>query len=292
MVLEDWSHNKLPGDWHTHNQLCHHAVGTIDDYVKNAIENNLNTIGVSDHFPFEFLKYIDRIPYEDYAITLNEVDAYLATAENLREKHGDKIIIRIGFEIDFFKNQEYSLNKHLNKVKNKLDYILGSIHILNFKNGKGAWGFDDSRFRKDYKHYGADRVFLQYYKTLQKMLSSPDFDFDIVSHFDLPKKFNDIPVNKEKIHNEVMKALEIIKKKGFVMEINTGGLRKKCKEQYPSEKIIREMYDMDISILLGSDAHDPKDIAWEFKSTLQTLKVIGYNQLVHFNKRSKSYIEI
>jgi len=292
MALEDWYQNKLPGDWHTHNQLCHHAVGTIEDYVKSAIERNLNTIGVSDHFPFEFLKNIDRIPIQDYAITLNEVDTYLATTENLRKKYMDKIKIRIGFEIDFFKNQEYSLNQHLNKVKNKLDYILGSIHVLNFKNGKGAWGFDDSRFRKDYKHYGADRVFINYYKTIQKMLSSTDFDFDIVSHFDLPKKFNDFPLDEENVNNEAIKALEIIKKKGFVMEINTGGLRKKCKEQYPSEKIIREMYDMDIPVLLGSDAHDPRDIAWQFKTTIEMLKEIGYNQLVHFNKRSKFYMEI
>ena len=292
MALEDWHHNQLPGDWHTHNQLCHHAVGTIEDYVKSAIESKLSTIGLSDHFPFEFLKNIERIPYEDYAITLNEVNTYLTTTENLKEKYKDEITIRIGFEIDFFKNQEYSLNKHLDKVKNKLDYILGSIHILNFKNGKGAWGFDDSRFRNDYNYYGADMVFLHYYKTLQKMLNSPDFDFDIVGHFDLPKKFNDIPLNKEKVHNEEMKALEIIKKNDFVVEINTGGLRKQCKEQYPSEKIIREMYDMDISILLGSDAHNPKDIAWQFKNTTQMLKNIGYNQLVHFNKRAKSYIEI
>jgi len=292
MALEDWHHKKLSGDWHTHNQLCHHAVGTIEDYVKKAIDLNLRTIGISDHFPYEFLKNIERIPYEEYAITLEEVETYLSTTESLKTKYKDNINIRIGFEIDFFKNQEYSLNTHLEKVKDRLDYILGSIHILNFNNSKGAWGFDDSRFRKDYLYYGADKVFLFYYKTLQKMVISQDFDFDILAHFDLPKKFNDIPMDKENLNNEAMKVLELIKKKSIVMEINTGGLRKKCKEQYPSEKIIKEMYNRDISIILGSDAHNPDEVAWEFEMTIEMLKKIGYNQLVHFNKRKKSYIEI
>lgn len=279
-------------DWHTHNQLCHHAVGSIEDYIKKGIEIQLKTIGISDHFPFEFLKNIERIPFREYAITLSEIENYLSTTEMLREKYQEDIIVRIGFEIDYFKNQESSLNNHLDPIKNRLDFILGSIHILNFFDGRGAWGFDDSRFMEDYQFYGPDQVYKYYYKAVQKMLNTHDFDFDIVAHFDLPKKFNNIPKNKEMIHNEALKSLELIKKKEKVMEINTGGLRKDCKEQYPSEEIIKEMYSLDINLLLGSDCHNPNEIAWEFQSTISMLKKIGYNQIAHFNKRKLEFIDI
>jgi histidinol-phosphatase (PHP family) len=279
-------------DYHTHSELCHHAVGTIEDYVNKAIELNLKTIGICDHFPYEFLKNIERIPYTEYAITVDEIDYYLTTGENLREKYKNQINLRIGFEVDFFENQETALNNHLNKVKSRLDYILGSVHILDFQDDKGAWGFDDNRFRKDYEYYGADKVYTQYFKTLRKMLNSEQFDLDIVGHFDLPKKFNDLPGDKELIFNEAMKTLELIKKKGKVMEINTGGLRKDVKEQYPSEEIINQMLDLDIQILLGSDAHKPNQIAWEFNSIIQMLKKVGYAQVVHFKKKNKTLIEI
>ena len=49
-------------DWHTHSALCHHAVGSIEDYIRKAIELELTTIGLCDHFPFEYLKNIERIP--------------------------------------------------------------------------------------------------------------------------------------------------------------------------------------------------------------------------------------
>jgi len=283
MVLEDW---------HTHNELCHHAIGSIEEYVKKAIELKLSTIGISDHFPFEFLNNIERIPYDGYAITLSEIENYLLTTEELKQKYSESITVRIGFEIDFLKNQEPTLNNYLTPIKNRLDFILGSIHILNFFDGRGAWGFDDSRFKEDYQFYGPDQVYKYYYKAIQKMLNTRDFDFDIVAHFDLPKKFNDIPNNKEMIHNEALKSLELIKKKGKVMEINTGGLRKDCKEIYPSKEIIKEMHSLDIPILLGSDAHNPNDIAWEFQSTISMLKKIGYNQTAHFNNRKLKFIEM
>ncbi len=279
-------------DWHTHSELCRHATGTIEDYVKKAIELNLATIGTCDHFPYEFLKNIDRIPYGEYAITIDEIQDYLATAESLRQKYKDKINIRIGFEVDFFENQESALNNHLNKVKSRLDYILGSVHILDFQDGKGAWGFDDSRFKEDYEYYGADKVYTQYFKTLRNMLNSEQFDFDIVGHFDLPKKFNDFPNDKELLLNEAMKTLELIKHKGVVIEINTGGLRKDVKEQYPSDEILSHMVDLDIQILLGSDAHKPNQVAWEFNSIIKMLKNIGYTQLTHLERRKKTFIEI
>ncbi|MHA2393726.1 MAG: histidinol-phosphatase HisJ [Promethearchaeota archaeon] len=279
-------------DYHTHNASCRHASGSIEEYVKTAIKFKLRTIGISDHFPYEFLEDIERIPYEEYAIKLPEIEKYLTTSEELKEKHKEDIIVRIGFEIDYFKNQEQALNTHLTPIKKRLDFILGSIHILNFFNGKGAWGFDDSRFREDYKYYGADTVYMLYYQSLQKMANSEKFDFDIIAHFDLPKKFNDIPTDKEAVYNEMMKTLELIKKRDISMEINTGGLRKDCKEQYPSQKIIKEMYSLDIPVLLGSDAHKPEVIAWKFGKIIKMLKKIGYNKLAHFKSRKRSFIEI
>ena len=89
-----------------------------------------------------------------------------------------------------------------------------------------------------------------------------------------------------------MKALELIKARDKSIEVNTGGLRKPCKEQYPSKKIIKEMYLLDIPILLGSDAHKPQDIGYNFKKILKIIKKIGYNHLAHYDERKRNFIEI
>ncbi|MFX1297608.1 MAG: histidinol-phosphatase HisJ [Promethearchaeota archaeon] len=286
MVLEDW---------HTHNELCRHAEGTIEDYIKEAIKRKLSTIGISDHFPYEYLENtftsIKEVPYQEYAMRLSEVDSYLGSIEKLKLKYKNDIQIRTAFEIDYFRSHEVDLEKEFYSRVNKLDYILGSVHMLHGKSK--LFAFDDIRFLNMYKEYESiDIIYLEYYHKLQHMINSDKFDFDILSHFDLPKKYNKKAINKELVMNEAIKTLELAKKADLTIEINTGGLRKDCKEQYPSFEIIEKIYELDIPILLGSDAHHPEDLAYKFKKMIKLLGEVGYNQLAHFNKRKRTFIEI
>jgi histidinol-phosphatase (PHP family) len=72
-------------DWHTHNVGCKHATGTIEEYIRAAIEFKLQTIGISDHFPYELLEDIERIPYGEYAIKVPEIEKYLKTTEIIKK---------------------------------------------------------------------------------------------------------------------------------------------------------------------------------------------------------------
>jgi len=281
-------------DWHTHNSLCKHAVGTIEDYVKKAIELDLNVIGISDHFPYEYLSSeipsLKDIPYEGYAMPTNNLETYILQLDNLKEKYVNQIHIRTAFEIDFFKHQDHLLNKYLKNYLNKLDYILGSVHVLFGK--AGVFAFDDGRFLNKYKEYdGNDEIYIEYYDSLQVMIKSPTFELDIVTHFDLPKKFDKRIEDEDMIMGKVIETLELVKKHDLTIEINTSGLRKKVKEQYPHIDIIKKIYELGIPILLGSDAHKPEDVAYEFKSIAKMLKNIGFNQLAHFEKRKRSSVD-
>jgi len=281
-------------DWHTHNSLCKHAVGTIEDYIKNAIELDLNVIGISDHFPYEYLSSeipsLKDIPYESYAMPINNLEAYILQLDNLKEKYMNQIHVRSAFEIDFFKHQDHVLNKYLRNYLAKLDYILGSVHVLFGK--AGIFAFDDGRFLNKYKEYDVnDEIYIEYYDSLQVMIGSPTFELDIVTHFDLPKKFDKSIEDKDMVMGKVIETLELVKKHDLTVEINTSGLRKKVKEQYPHIDIIKKIYELDIPILLGSDAHKPEDVAYEFKSITKMLKNIGFNQLAHFKERKRSYID-
>ena len=281
-------------DWHTHNSLCKHAVGTIEDYVKKAIELNLNVIGVSDHFPYEYLSSeipsLEDIPYEGYAMPTNNLESYILQLDELKEKYMNQIHIRTAFEIDFFKHQDHILNKYLKGYLNKLDYILGSVHVLFGK--AGVFAFDDGRFLNKYKEYdGNDEIYMEYYDSLQVMINSPTFELDIVTHFDLPKKFDKRIEDKDMIMGKVNETLELVKKHDLTIEINTSGLRKKVKEQYPHIDIIKKIFELGIPILLGSDAHKPEDVAYEFKNIAKMLKNIGFNQFAHFEKRKRSFVD-
>jgi len=275
--------------------MCHHAVGSIEDYIKHAIDKKLDLIGISDHFPYEYLKsssiLIEEVPYQEYAMSLNEVDLYLSTIQNLKEIYKNKIQLRVAFEVDYFKSQESFLNLQIKNRLNNLDYILGSAHILHGKSK--LFAVDDRRFLNMYKEFDSiDNIYLEYYHKLQDMINSEEFDFDIVSHFDLPKKYKKRAIDKELVMNEAIKTLELVKRRDLTIEINTGGLRKEIKEQYPSFEIIEKMYELDIPILLGSDAHHPNELGYKFNKMIKLVSKIGYTKLAHFYKRKKTFIEI
>lgn len=272
-------------DYHTHNQLCRHAVGSLEDYVKAAIKIGLGEIGFCDHFPMYYLP--ENIPIEKYAMIMDEFPEYINEAERLKDKYNEQISVKLGIEVDYMERQEEEISNVLKKFSEKLDFVFGTSHVLMSR--FGAWCFDDPYFIENYKIYGIDAIYEQYYDKLYHLVESNLFD--VVAHFDLPKKFKKFPKNHDRIFEKVIKVLESIKRKDMVIEINTSGFRKDVKEQYPSWEIIREMHNLDIPILLGSDAHLLTEVGYMFKEVLSKLKKIGFNQLVRFTKRKKEYID-
>ena len=59
-------------NYHTHTYRCKHAGGTEEDYIKAAIENDFDIIGISDHAPFPDYDFGYRMDY-------CELDEYINT---------------------------------------------------------------------------------------------------------------------------------------------------------------------------------------------------------------------
>ena len=106
-------------DYHSHNKRCGHALGEIEDYIKIAIDKNLQEIGISDHFPLRAI--IDDPQLNDIiknaSMEVREFPNYIDEIKNLREKYKNKIKIRISTEINFatpgraLTRQKKSLNR-------------------------------------------------------------------------------------------------------------------------------------------------------------------------------------
>jgi histidinol-phosphatase (PHP family) len=109
--------------------------------------------------------------------------------------------------------------------------------------------------------------------------------FDFLAHPDLVKKFGYKPEGDLK--RFYLKALDTIADCGQAIEINTAGLRKDCKEQYPSRTFLEEAHRRDIPILINSDAHAPQEVGHAFDQAIQLAWDIGYRQLLRFEKRQR-----
>ena len=254
-------------DLHNHTTRCNHAKGSMESYIERAIELGIDIYGFSEHAPMDF--------DEQYRLKFEEMPNYVSDVLTLKEKYKDDIKILLGYEVDYLKG-------HMDKrvINADVDYMIGSIHFL------GEWGFDNPEFINEYKNKNIDNIWQEYFNNVEAMAKMGQFD--IVGHLDLIKIFNFIP--KKDIRLIANKALKAIKNSGMVIELNTAGLRKPCKEIYPSPLLLEMAYELDIPITFSSDAHAIGQVGYKYDEATTLAKNIGYRQAVTFNQREKEMI--
>lgn len=259
-------------DLHNHTTLCHHASGSMDEYITKAIDLGIDIYGFSCHSPMDF--------DPNYRMSLEELPLYCQMIEKIQNKYKDKIEILLGLEVDFIDTREDLLKKEI--FQYPFDYLIGSVHFL------GDWGFDNPEFMGEYAKRNMQECWEKYLHSITKMAKSGLFQ--IVGHFDLLKVFGHSPTQKS--YQYIQKTLETIKDYQMILEVNASGLRKPIQEQYPSIEILTMAKKIGVEITFGSDSHSIEQVGFGYEKCLKIAKDIGYSQAVYFKDKVPYYIAI
>ena len=81
-------------DYHVHTSLCNHAEGSMEAYIRKAVEIGLTDICFLDHLTM-------RPAETSHSMALSEVPFYFQALQRLKQKYKGKIKVKIGLEIDF-----------------------------------------------------------------------------------------------------------------------------------------------------------------------------------------------
>ncbi len=254
-------------DLHNHTVRCNHATGSMEEYIKRAIELKIDIYGFSEHAPMDFDKH--------YRLSFDEMRDYEDDVIRLREKYKNSIKILLGYEVDYLKG--YIDNRVLNA---NVDYFIGSVHFLD------KWGFDNPEFIGGWESRDIDDIWQEYFDAIRDMAKSGYFD--IVGHLDLIKLFKYMP--KKDIGVIAKDALKEIKRSDMVIELNSAGLRKPTKEIYPSRNLLAIAYELDIPITFSSDAHAIEQVGFGYDKVKKMAKEIGYTKVVTFEQRDKQLV--
>lgn len=260
-------------DYHVHTSLCYHATGTMEAYIRRAIE-----IGLSD---ICFLDHLTMQPSQNnLSMTPGEIPLYFQALQLLKQKYKGTINVKIGLEIDF--NPE--LVDFFEEIVGRFpfDVIGGSLHFpggLNIVSRGSPWrqGQVDPEY-----------VFSLYLEHFHNML---EYDyFDVVCHLDLIKKFG--WKSAESFDTNFDSMLATIKNKDLAVEVNTSGYNHALQEAYPAQDIIKRCHAKGVQITLGSDAHKPADVGQHYDKALPMLMAAGYRHLATFARRQRDLLAI
>lgn len=261
-------------DYHIHTPRCGDAEGDYEEYIQEALQKGITEIGFSGHSPQYFLPKGER--KRESAIPEEELSTYIQEVEKLREKYQGRITVRIGLEVDFVPGKEEAMYSIVDFYS--WDYLLLSVHYLD------GWPFDHPKYIGRYQEEDINEVYRRYYRTLKMGVETGVFD--VVAHFDLPKKFGFLAT--ETIV-EVEEVLQSCREHNMVLEINTAGFYKPIGEAYPSFAILEQANKLGLQLCLGSDAHRPHEVGRSFDTALSLARSAGFQNLVSFEKRKRTF---
>ncbi|NGX56865.1 MAG: Histidinol-phosphatase [Candidatus Anoxychlamydiales bacterium] len=255
--------------YHNHSTYSD-GNSNIDDIIKEAINLNLDEVGISDHFHIPKKNgYVFQSDME-----INKLDRYVKDV--LKYKNLKKPKVKLGLEVEYVKETLEEFKAIIKKYP--FDYLIASIHLVN-----KIIVVDENSYKP--KNFTTD-IMIEYWIKIKELAKSKAFD--IIGHIDLYKKHGHKP--QVELDNYIEDALNAIKDAGMSVEVNTSGFFFPCKEQYPSIEILKKIKEKDISVLINADAHHPSNLIREFKKARQILKKIGFEKLAKYNKRKKRLV--
>ena len=256
-------------DYHMHTRLTDGTMEPVD-YARVACARGLDEIGCSDHAPLG-----DRDT--DWTMKLADLDTYVGWVREAQRQF-PQLPIKLGLEVDYFPGREAWIRDLASRYP--WDFLLGSVHFIG--------DFPVDRSAADWRGQDLNQRWQQYFDLWEQAARSKLFDS--LAHPDLPKKFGSRPAGD--LTDTYQRVLRAVKAANVAIEVSTAGLRKPCREIYPSEGFLRLAQQFDIPITLGSDAHIPEDTGADFAKAVELARQCGYDKLCRFTQRKRELVHL
>ena len=248
-------------NYHTHTTWCD-GHDTPEAVVLAAIDKGFDTIGFSSHamLPENVL---------DWVLTPDKAVRYAKEIRGLAEKYSGRIGVLCGVEADYIPGGANPDRKTYAAISP--DYIIGSVHFVAASDGALVCVDNTPQELMDgiAAHFGGsvEAYIRAYFAQVREMVSR--FDFDVVGHLDLVRKFNvRNPYFDESAQwyaEELEATADAVTASGKIAEVNTGAIsRGWLDDAYPSSEFRSLLRARGVKFILSADAHSADAIDCAF----------------------------
>lgn len=250
------------------NLHCHttfdDGADTPEAMVIAAMSAGLTSIGISAHSP---------VPGEAWCMSDENEPKFKSELRRLREKYRGQIEVYCGLEYDSCSVQRFE----------GYDYVIASVHTLS------GIPVDNTleESQQVIERYGsADAAACAYYEQCARLADVAQAD--IVGHFDLLTKFNELyrlyDSGSSIYRDAAFAAMERLNAAGKIFEINTGAISRGYRSTpYPAPELLRHLKAIGGRITVSSDAHSAAAICCAFDKAEALAKSCGFTELWQFN---------
>jgi len=251
---------------------------SMETVCERAIEAGLKEIAFTDHIDMDWPD--PTIPPFD----IKTLDQYFEDLNKIKEKYEGWLTIKKGIELGL---QPHILEQCTSIIQSyPFDFVIASVHLVN-----GV----DPYLGEYYSGRTKEEAYRLYYQEILDLIGSFN-EFDVLGHLDYIKRYSPYPAEDDdhllcsKLVDDIILTLV---NKGKGLEVNTSGYRHTSNAPMPHMDIIRRYRQLGGNIItLGSDAHRPEHIAFEFDRAVNEIKKSGISHLTAFTGRVPEYVPI
>lgn len=258
--------NLFKQNLHVHSTFCD-GKNTPEEIVNIALDKGFESIGFSSHSTTAGMLQHGETPYD--------LHAYKKEIARLKEKYQNKITLFCGLEVDDSYDSDVS----------GFDYLIGSVHYLPFEDKYEGFDLKTPEMVKDLidRRFNGDG--LEFAKAFYHRLALlPKYaNFDVVAHFDIITKHIEklpfVDVESKNYLNYAFEAIEALKGKIPLFEVNTGGIPRGYRTTpYPSLSIVKELRRQGFGAIITTDCHNAHYLDFGFELGVNLLKEAGFKE--------------
>lgn len=263
-------------DTHMHCRFSGDSESNPRKMIESAIEKGLSGICFTDHQDTDYREEPGRFD-------LN-IPAYYEKIHALKEEYRDRLEILWGIELGL---QPHVAQENLLLVQEyPFDFVIGSSHVVDHMDIYYPSFYDGRTERTAYRRY---------FESILENLAT-DADFDVYGHLDYVVRYGpnrNHCYSYEKYADLIDAILRRIIEKGKGIELNMAGFKYRLGHPNPTEDILRRYKELGGEILtIGSDAHKPVQVAWEYERVPELLKSVGFDYFTVFKARKPEFIKL
>lgn len=264
-------------DTHMHCRFSGDSEADPEDMIEAARAKGLDGICFTDHLDYDF-------PSDPPDLFLLDLEAYEQAIPALANKFEGIFPVLHGIEIGI----QPHLSEKLSEVirSHNYDQVICSSHAIDGK---------DPYYKTFFVGREEHEAYRRYFESILENLEVFS-DFDVYGHIDYVVRYGP-NTNRFYSYDAYSDVLDEILKKlidmGKGIEINTGGFKYGLGHPNPCEDIIKHYRSFGGEIItIGSDAHAPEHVAYDFNKVPQILRDAGFTHYTVFVNRKPRFLPL
>lgn len=267
-------------DTHLHTSFSSDSTADMESMIRKGIRLGLKTICFTEHYDPDFPDNPEGLDF------LPDFDTYYKTCSRLSLKYADRIEVLHGIELGIQPHLGGELNHFTEEYGNRYDFIIGSTHLINRMDPYDPLFFDS---------LGPREGLLKYFETTYENLLIFN-GYQSVGHLDYAARYmkKPAPIFHYDDYAEILdKILMLIINNDKALEINTSGLKAGLDWPNPHMEILKRYRALGGSrITIGSDAHTPEHMAYDFHRLPDIMREAGFDHYELYRRQKACRIDI